>query len=108
METTYKIDDPTIKVFEISRSSNPIFEIRRKECPFNDNIKIIVSEDQRKKTVRQTLVLGEGIEKRGEWLRFKIDWNRLKRKKKVCVEIDGYGNGNRQMIFEIKINKSAI
>ena len=104
-----KIDDPTIKTFQISASQVQYFEIRRKDCPFSDDIRLVLSRKKSTSTVLDEFKIDDGLEFNGEWIRYKIDGRKYKRQagRKLALEFFGYENGARQMIHYIIINKSA-
>lgn len=108
MTHCYKIDDPTINKFEISNSQIFKIQFKRTDCPFNDNLRVVVSLDKRIKTRKQVFLIGEGVTINGDWAEILLSGKDYKCYKKIFIEFDGYGNGSRIMEFEIIINKSAL
>lgn len=104
------IDDPVVKTIEVSETEIVNVKVRRQEFPFTESIKI-----RRVRTLIKSSFITELtrqgasplISQEDDWYVFEFKASEYG-EGIVYDQLDGYGTGNRQLIFKWVINKTGI
>ncbi|MDH7444685.1 hypothetical protein [Aquimarina sp. 2201CG14-23] len=108
MNEIVKIDSPSIVKLQFSTLDKVKLKIRRPEMPFNDNFSIKVYRN----LIKNSLIKTYGSSEEDDIVVDIDDYKQIEFDCEdfgvgnVCFVLDGYGFGNRQLIYKIKIKNT--